>query len=218
MAEVRNKKVILKDYVNGFPKESDMLLDASSIISLSLSEASNGILVKNLYLSCDPYMRGRMSKSQGSYVDSFTPGSIRTRTPTNGGEKESRWLVVVGGGRPQVVAVVWCDREKRRGEDNRSAVANGGEQMVGGRRWCTTEVVVVAPAVHEGGFSDLKEEDGVGGSVGGGSGGVDGGSGGGGDCAMVVRWWRQVVVVVDVEDEVGVCGCCSFQFGEDDGF
>ncbi|KAJ9558679.1 hypothetical protein OSB04_013293 [Centaurea solstitialis] len=75
MAEVKNKKVILKDYVNGFPKESDMLLDASSTISLSLPEGSNGILVKNLYLSCDPYMRGRMSKSQGSYVDSFTPGS-----------------------------------------------------------------------------------------------------------------------------------------------
>nr|GEV28797.1 2-alkenal reductase (NADP(+)-dependent)-like [Tanacetum cinerariifolium] len=39
---------------------------------------SNGLLVKNLYLSCDPYMRGRMTKSEGSYVDSYTPGSPLT--------------------------------------------------------------------------------------------------------------------------------------------
>ncbi|KAJ9558680.1 hypothetical protein OSB04_013294 [Centaurea solstitialis] len=52
-----------------------MLLDASSTITLSLPEASNGLLVKNLYLSCDPYMRSRMSNIQGSYIPSFTPGS-----------------------------------------------------------------------------------------------------------------------------------------------
>ncbi|KAJ9535082.1 hypothetical protein OSB04_un001841 [Centaurea solstitialis] len=74
--QVRNKQVVLKDYVNGFPKESDMLLDTSSTISLSLPEASNGLLVKNLYLSCDPYMRIRMSNIQGSYTESFTPGSV----------------------------------------------------------------------------------------------------------------------------------------------
>ncbi|KAJ0612567.1 putative oxidoreductase [Helianthus annuus] len=71
MEEVRNQQVVLKDYVNGFPKESDMLLVTSGTIRLKLPEGSNGVLVKNLYLSCDPYMRSRMSKSQGSY----TPGS-----------------------------------------------------------------------------------------------------------------------------------------------
>ncbi|KAJ9558678.1 hypothetical protein OSB04_013292 [Centaurea solstitialis] len=75
MEQVRNKQVVFKDYVNGFPKESDMLLDTSSTISLNLPEASNGLLVKNLYLSCDPYMRIRMSNIQGSYTESFTPGS-----------------------------------------------------------------------------------------------------------------------------------------------
>ncbi|MFS7906937.1 putative oxidoreductase [Helianthus anomalus] len=75
MEQVHNKQIILKDYVNGFPKESDMPLITSSTIRLNLPENSNAILVKNLYLSCDPYMRGRMSESKGSYIDSFTPGS-----------------------------------------------------------------------------------------------------------------------------------------------
>nr|XP_043609476.1 2-alkenal reductase (NADP(+)-dependent)-like [Erigeron canadensis] len=76
MAEqVNNKQIVLKDYVNGFPKESDMLLKASNTISLKLPHGSNGVLVKNLYLSCDPYMRTRMNKIDPGYVTSFTPGS-----------------------------------------------------------------------------------------------------------------------------------------------
>ncbi|XP_076908147.1 2-alkenal reductase (NADP(+)-dependent)-like [Bidens hawaiensis] len=75
MAQVRNKKIVLKDYVYGFPKESDMLLVTSDTINLKLTEDSNAVLVKNLYLSCDPYMRGRMSNTQGSYIDSITLGS-----------------------------------------------------------------------------------------------------------------------------------------------
>ncbi|XAR71489.1 Allyl-alcohol dehydrogenase [Bertholletia excelsa] len=47
----------------------------TSTIRLKVPEGSDAILVKNLYLSCDPYMRGRMTKIEGSYVDSFTPGS-----------------------------------------------------------------------------------------------------------------------------------------------
>ncbi|KAI3712926.1 hypothetical protein L1987_71496 [Smallanthus sonchifolius] len=56
----------------GFPKHL-----TSAIIRLELPKNDGGlILTKNLYLSCDPYMRSRMSRStEGSYVDSFTPGS-----------------------------------------------------------------------------------------------------------------------------------------------
>lgn len=72
---ITNKQVILKDYVVGFPKESDMPLKTSET-TLKLPKGSNGVLVKNLYLSCDPYMRGRMTKTEGSYVDSFIPGSV----------------------------------------------------------------------------------------------------------------------------------------------
>lgn len=74
---VSNKQVILKNYVEGFPKETDMLVKASSI-SLKVEEGSNAILVKNLYLSCDPYMRARMSFNQDPYFSSFTPGSVST--------------------------------------------------------------------------------------------------------------------------------------------
>ncbi|XP_049347237.1 2-alkenal reductase (NADP(+)-dependent)-like isoform X3 [Solanum verrucosum] len=76
MAEemMNNKQIILKHYVEGYPKESDMEFK-NSIIKLNVQEGSNVVVLKNLYLSCDPYMRSRMSKLEGSYVQSFTPGS-----------------------------------------------------------------------------------------------------------------------------------------------
>lgn len=36
---------------------------------------SGGVLVKNLYLSCDPYMRGRMREVYNSYIPPFQPNS-----------------------------------------------------------------------------------------------------------------------------------------------
>ncbi|XP_057514852.1 2-alkenal reductase (NADP(+)-dependent)-like [Actinidia eriantha] len=72
---ISNKQVILKDYVSGFPKESDMLIKTSTV-QLKVAEGSEAVLVKNLYLSCDPSMRGRMKISVGSYAESFKPGQI----------------------------------------------------------------------------------------------------------------------------------------------
>ncbi|KAF2325583.1 hypothetical protein GH714_030798 [Hevea brasiliensis] len=73
---VSNKQVILKEYVSGLPKESDLQVTTGSI-KLKIPEGCNGILVKNLYLSCDPYIRTRMKNLQlkGAHVDSFQPGS-----------------------------------------------------------------------------------------------------------------------------------------------
>ncbi|KAL7085816.1 hypothetical protein ACP275_14G301300 [Erythranthe tilingii] len=77
--EVSNKQIVLKEYVNGLPKESDMVLKTSSIkLKVPEDNGNDAVLVKNLYLSCDPYMRSRMSNIVGSYVDSFTPGSAIT--------------------------------------------------------------------------------------------------------------------------------------------
>ncbi|KAB2092110.1 hypothetical protein ES319_A02G006600v1 [Gossypium barbadense] len=75
-ALVKNKQVVLKNYVNaGLPKESDMEIKEKSI-QLKVPEGTkDAILVKNLYLSCDPYMRNRMKKLEDSYVPSFEPGS-----------------------------------------------------------------------------------------------------------------------------------------------
>ncbi|KAG9155290.1 hypothetical protein Leryth_021319 [Lithospermum erythrorhizon] len=75
---VKNKQVIFKGYDTEFPKQSDMLINTENTIKLKIPEGSNGVLVKNLYLSCDPYMRLRMNspdKNSGSYFSSFEPGS-----------------------------------------------------------------------------------------------------------------------------------------------
>ncbi|KAK0608742.1 hypothetical protein LWI29_035275 [Acer saccharum] len=68
--EVRNKQVILKDYVSGCPEESDMHVNIVAV-TLKVPEGFNGVLVKNLYLSCDPYMGGRMKNKPGG----IKPGS-----------------------------------------------------------------------------------------------------------------------------------------------
>ncbi|KAI4342838.1 hypothetical protein MLD38_027407 [Melastoma candidum] len=76
--KVRNNQVLLRHFVTGFPKDSDFELRESTI-ELSIPQGSGvpAVLVKNLYLSCDPYMRTRMAKSLQvkGYVDSFQPGS-----------------------------------------------------------------------------------------------------------------------------------------------
>ncbi|OVA10647.1 Alcohol dehydrogenase superfamily [Macleaya cordata] len=72
--EISNKQIILRDYITGFPKESDMVLRTGTI-RLKVPEGSNSVLVKNLYLSCDPYMRSRMQKLDDNYVPPFTPAS-----------------------------------------------------------------------------------------------------------------------------------------------
>ncbi|KAK4359748.1 hypothetical protein RND71_021977 [Anisodus tanguticus] len=62
--EVSNKQVILKHYVTGYPKESNMEYK-NTTIKLNVPEGSNAVLLKNLYLSCVPYMRGHMKKTEG---------------------------------------------------------------------------------------------------------------------------------------------------------
>ncbi|CAK8560055.1 unnamed protein product [Lathyrus sativus] len=79
MAQVRrNKQVILNDYVTGFPKESDMSI-VDSTITLKIPEGSNDlVLLKNLYLSCDPYMRILMTKDTTAGLGALIPGSPLT--------------------------------------------------------------------------------------------------------------------------------------------
>ncbi|KAK3200107.1 hypothetical protein Dsin_023522 [Dipteronia sinensis] len=71
---VCNKQVILKNFVNGFPKESDMYLKTDSI-SLKVEQGSNAVIIKNLYLSCDPYMRIRMTPMDDPNFTAYQPGS-----------------------------------------------------------------------------------------------------------------------------------------------
>ncbi|KAL4192393.1 hypothetical protein AMTRI_Chr06g171730 [Amborella trichopoda] len=73
---VKNMQIILKNYVSGSPKETDFEMVPSSL-KLKVPEGSRGVLVKNLYLSCDPYLRFSMSKPKTpSYSSDSKPGSI----------------------------------------------------------------------------------------------------------------------------------------------
>lgn len=77
MAIVSNKQVLLRNFVKTTPIVSDMELKLSPTeVPLTVPAGSGAILVKNLYLSCDPYMRGRMRDFHGSYIHPFTPGSV----------------------------------------------------------------------------------------------------------------------------------------------
>lgn len=75
--EVMNKQVILNNYVEGFPKESDMSLVTDATIRLKCA-AADSVLLKNLYLSCDPVMRILMRNpghDTSSYFTPYAPGS-----------------------------------------------------------------------------------------------------------------------------------------------
>jgi len=75
--EVDNKQVIFKDFITGMPKVSDLLFKSTKL-PLKLKDGSQDVLVKNLYLSCDPYMRGRMRNRVSYFAATFTPGSVIT--------------------------------------------------------------------------------------------------------------------------------------------
>lgn len=75
--QTQNKQIIFKNYIEGrSPIETDMELKISQL-KLHAPKGSGAVLVKNLYLSCDPYMRGRMREYYDSYIPPFVPGSVR---------------------------------------------------------------------------------------------------------------------------------------------
>ncbi|KAL6273785.1 hypothetical protein ACE6H2_024477 [Prunus campanulata] len=77
---IPNRQIVLNHYVTGYLKESDFGLRSSTTsCTLSHGSTSSAVLLKNLYLSCDPYMRHRMSdhiSHSGTIVQSFTSGSV----------------------------------------------------------------------------------------------------------------------------------------------
>ncbi|KAM7274117.1 hypothetical protein ACFE04_028781 [Oxalis oulophora] len=74
---VRNKQVVLNENVHDFLKETDTSM-TSRIMKLKVPQGSNAVLVKNLYLSCDPYMRNMMTKVEKSngLLTSYTPAFL----------------------------------------------------------------------------------------------------------------------------------------------
>ena len=65
--------------MTGKVKESDLEVVVAEAVELKVPEGSkNAVVLKNLYLSCDPYMRSRMSKhEEASYNSDFVPTEVR---------------------------------------------------------------------------------------------------------------------------------------------
>ncbi|CAM8883819.1 unnamed protein product [Rhodiola kirilowii] len=74
--EVENARIVLKNYIERLPQESDFEYQDDYTIKLpQVPPGSGALLVKNLYLSCESYMRGRMQNLGGSHNPPFSPGS-----------------------------------------------------------------------------------------------------------------------------------------------
>ncbi|KAL2344034.1 hypothetical protein Fmac_005319 [Flemingia macrophylla] len=76
--EVKNKYVVIKHHIEDAPKESNFEIKTVDF-TLSVESGSDDIIVKNLYISIDPYQISRMkshSSSQGaiSFALPITPG------------------------------------------------------------------------------------------------------------------------------------------------
>jgi len=71
MSESMNQQILLKSYPTGEPKESDFAL-----VETAIPEPREGeILNRTIYLSLDPYMRGRMS-DRASYATPAKLGEV----------------------------------------------------------------------------------------------------------------------------------------------
>ena len=68
-----NKRIVMASYPEGWVTEADFRLETAPIPKPVEGE----VLVKNHWLSLDPYMRGRMTK-QKSYVKGVEPGDVMT--------------------------------------------------------------------------------------------------------------------------------------------
>lgn len=66
-----NRQIMLAGRPNGFPKESDFRLVESPVPTPSAGQ----VLVRTIYLSLDPYMRGRMS-DRASYAQPVQIGEV----------------------------------------------------------------------------------------------------------------------------------------------
>jgi hypothetical protein len=69
--EVQNKQIIFRDYVIGYPRETDLYICTADTIKLHVPQGSKSVLVKNMYLSCDPTMQFLMRKDESPLSGSY---------------------------------------------------------------------------------------------------------------------------------------------------
>jgi NADPH-dependent curcumin reductase CurA len=94
-----NRQITLASRPNGEPKPSDFKLVETAIPTITQGQ----VLLRTVYLSLDPYMRGRMSDAE-SYADPvaingvMVGGSVcRVEKSLNNDFKQGDWVVAFGG-------------------------------------------------------------------------------------------------------------------------
>lgn len=115
MKKIKNHQIVLKNYIKGFPENSDFKYLVTDLPDISNSE----VLIKTIYISLDPYMRGLMSGIK-SYVDPVDLG-----IPINAGtvgevifsksDSFTKGDFVIGNGGWQTY---WIDSEKKLNKIN----------------------------------------------------------------------------------------------------
>ena len=91
---MNNRKIILKSRPHGMPVAENF-----ELVSCSLNEPSDGeILCKTIYMSLDPYMRGRMNEGK-SYAEPVKIGEVM-----DGGTVSE----VIESRYPGLDSEIWC--------------------------------------------------------------------------------------------------------------
>ncbi|KAJ2391409.1 hypothetical protein GGI05_002953, partial [Coemansia sp. RSA 2603] len=73
MAPSNTSVKLVRNIPSGTPTLNDFKIETIETPTKD-SLKPNQVLVRTLYLSCDPYFRGRLSGTRDSYVASFAPG------------------------------------------------------------------------------------------------------------------------------------------------
>lgn len=80
LVAVSNKRVILKRYLTACEigqLGDEMEVVTAEAVPLSVPAGSSAVLVKNLYISCDPYLRNRTIRHEvPTYISDFVPGEV----------------------------------------------------------------------------------------------------------------------------------------------
>lgn len=103
--EVTNKYIVIKHHIEDSPKESHFEVKTEAI-GLSLKPGSDEVIIKNLYISIDPYLINRMksysaSHNAISFATPLTPGQaidalVIGRVVTSGNAKFEKDDLVMG--------------------------------------------------------------------------------------------------------------------------
>uniref|UniRef100_A0A0E0BQJ9 Enoyl reductase (ER) domain-containing protein n=1 Tax=Oryza glumipatula TaxID=40148 RepID=A0A0E0BQJ9_9ORYZ len=82
LVAVSNKRVILKRYLTACEigqLGDEMEVVTAEAVPLSVPAGSSAMLMKNLYISCDLYLRNRMIRHEvPTYISDFVPGEVVT--------------------------------------------------------------------------------------------------------------------------------------------